>query len=493
MIVAGSMIGSGIFLVAADIARQVGSPGWLILVWVVTGLLTITGALSYAELAAMMPRAGGVYVYLREAFSPLWGFLYGWTFFLVIQGGSLAAVAVAFAVYLGVLIPNTDLGTSWIISPINLSDNYAISLSWQQLVAILLLVVLTGINLRGVKPASLVQNAFTSAKTFSLAGLILICLIGYNADAVAQNFGDLWTPRGVSAIRPDFDFLPAVSAASGVFGLLVAFCVAQVGSIFSADGWYYLTFSAGEVKNPQRNLPLALVAGTILVISLYILVNFAYLITLPLPEIQGAPADRVATSAVTGVVGGAGAAIMAIAIMISTFGCNNGTILGGARVFYTMACDKLFFGPCATLNDKRVPGVALIFQCVWASLLVLPRTRSRDEAGGPVIDAATGFEQYGNLYGSLLDYVVTAILIFFVLTIIAVFVLRVKRPDAERPYRAWGYPVLPAIYIIAASTIIVVLVLYKTQTTWPGLLIVMTGFPVYFIWRRANSGKSAAA
>ena len=493
MIVAGSMIGSGIFIVSADIARHVGSPGLLLLVWVVTGLFTIAGALSYAELAAMMPRAGGVYVYLREAYSPLWGFLYGWTFFLVIQGGALAAVTVAFAVYLDVLIPNIDLASSWIIGPINLSDDYAISLSWQQLVAILVLVTLTFINLRGVRLASLVQNGFTFTKIIALGGLILVCIIGYNSDAVAQNFGDFWTPRGTSTIRPDLGLLPTVSAASGAFGLFVAFAAAQVGSLFSSDGWYYLTFTAGEVKNPRRTIPISLVAGTALVITLYLLVNLGYLITLPISEIQAADSDRVATSAVTRVVGGVGAAMMAIAIMISTFGTNVGTILGGARVFYTMACDGLFFRPCATLNEKRVPGVALVFQCLWASLLVLPRTRSRNEAGGILIDEATGFERYGNLYGSLLDYVVTAILIFFVLTISSLFVLRKKRPDAERPYKAWGYPWLPALYVITASSIIAVLVLYKTQTTWPGLVIVMTGFPVYFLWRRVNAGKSDAA
>jgi basic amino acid/polyamine antiporter, APA family len=493
MLVAGSMIGSGIFIVSADIARHVGSPGLLLLVWLVTGLLTIAGALSYAELAAMMPRAGGVYVYLREAYSPLWGFLYGWTFFLVIQGGALAAVTVAFAVYLDVLIPNIDLASSWIISPINLSDDYAVSLSWQQLIAILVLVTLTAINLRGVRLASLVQNAFTFTKITSLAGLILVCVIGYNADAVAQNFGDFWTPRGVSTIRPDLGLIPTVTAASGAFGLFVAFAAAQVGSVFSADGWYYLTFTAGEVKNPRRTIPISLVAGTVLVITLYLLINIGYLLTLPISEIQAADSDRVATAAVTRLVGGVGAAIMAVAIMISTFGTNIGTILGGARVFYTMACDGLFFRRCGTLNDKRVPGVALILQCIWASLLLLPRTRSRDAAGGILIDEATGFERYGNLYGSLLDYVVTAILIFFVLTIASVFVLRVKRPDAKRPYKAWGYPVIPALYIVTASAIIVVLVLYKTQTTWPGLLIVMTGFPVYFLWRRAKSGETGAA
>ncbi|HKG22966.1 MAG TPA: APC family permease, partial [Blastocatellia bacterium] len=266
----------------------------------------------------------------------------------------------------------------------------------------------------------------------------------------------------------------------------------QVGSVFSADGWYYITFTAGEVKNPRRNIPLSLVTGTVLVLSLYMLVNLGYLITLPISDIQAAGSGRVATAAVTGVVGGAGSVIMAIAIMISTFGCINGTTLGGARVFYTMARDGLFFRACGTLNDKRVPGVALVLQCIWASVLVLPRTRSRDEAGGPVIDSATGFEQYGALYGSLLDYVVTAILIFFVLTIIGLFVLRAKRPDAERPYRAWGYPVLPALYIVAASAIILVLALYKTQTTWPGLLIVMTGFPAYFLWRRAITRETPA-
>lgn len=491
MIVAGSMIGSGIFIVSADITRRVGSPGLLLLVWVITGLLTIAAALSYAELAAMMPRAGGVYVYLREAYSPLWGFLYGWTFFLVVQGGALAAVSVAFAVYFDVLVPDADMGTSWIIAPINLSADYAISLSWQQLVAILVLMTLTVINLRGIRLVSLFQNAFTFTKTLSLAGLILVCIIGYNSDAIAQNFGDFWTPRGVSTIRPDFEFIPAVSAASGAFGLVVALAAAQVGSLFSSDGWYYLTFTAGEVKNPRRNIPISLVAGTVLVITLYLLINLGYLITLPISEIQAADSDRVATAAVTRLVGGVGAAVMAIAIMISTFGTNIGTILGGARVFYTMACDGLFFRSCGTLNSRRVPGVALILQCVWASLLVLPRTRSRDEAGVYLTDAATGAERYGNLYGSLLDYVVTAILIFFVLTIIGVFVLRVKRPDAERPYKAWGYPVLPALYVITASAIIVVLVIYKTQTTWPGLLIVMTGFPVYFLWRRINRDKVA--
>jgi basic amino acid/polyamine antiporter, APA family len=529
MIVAGSMIGSGIFLVSADIARQVGSPGWLLLVWVVTGLLTVAGALSYGELAAMMPKAGGVYVYLREAFSPLWGFLYGWTFFMVIQAGGLAAVAVGFASYLGEIVPQVS-SSSWLIKPIDISKNYAVSLSWPQFVAILLLVFLTFINTRGLRFAKLVQNVFTSAKTLALIGLILVCVILFNADAVARNFGNLWTPRNASDIQSGLGFIPTVSAASGTFGLFIAFCAAQVGSIFAADGWYYITFTAGEVRNPKRNIPLSLVAGTVLVISLYLLANVAYLVTLPLegnpqklaaikqadefkndplvqadPDkvaliqtaekdridplvlgIQNAAGDRVATASLNVTLGGVGAVLMAIAIMISTFGANNGLILAGARVFYTMARDGLFFRPAGKLNRNHVPGIALLLQCVWSCVLVLPRTRLYNEDGSPLMDAATGMQAYGSLYNNLLDYVVFAILIFFVLTITALFVLRFKRPDAERPYRAFGYPIVPAIYIIAAATIAIVLLLYKTQTTWPGLVIVLTGIPIYFIWRKFN-------
>ena len=536
MLVAGSMIGSGIFLVSADIARQVGSPGWLLLVWVVTGLLTIAGALSYGELAAMMPRAGGMYIYLREAFSPLWGFLYGWTFFMVIQAGGIAAVAVGFASYFGEIVEPVS-SNSWIIGPINISRNYAISLSWPQFVAILLIIFLTFINTRGLRLAKLVQNVFTSAKTLALLGLILICVILSNADAVARNFGDMWTPRGVSDISSGLSFIPTVSAASSTFGLFVAFCAAQVGSVFAADGWYFITFTAGEVRNPKRNIPLSLVAGTVLVISLYLLANVAYLVTLPIegnpqklaaikqadefkndplvqadPDkvvliqtaekdridplvlgIQNAAADRVATASLNVTLGTVGAVLMAIAIMISTFGANNGIILGGARVFYTMARDGLFFRGAGTLNKNHVPAIALLLQCIWSCILVLPRTRLyNDKDGSPIMNAATGMQEYGSLYNNLLDYTVFAILIFFVLTIIALFVLRFKRPDAERPYRAFGYPIVPAIYIIVATTIAVVLLLYKTQTTWPGLVIVLTGIPIYFIWRKINKPMAEA-
>ncbi len=483
MIVAGSMIGSGIFIVSADIARQVGSAGWLLAVWVVTGLLTLAAALSYGELAAMMPRAGGQYVYLRESYSPLWGFLYGWSLFLVIQTGTIAAVSVGFARFLGVLIPAIS-PTAWIVKPINLSANYAVSLSTQQLIAILLIVFLSYTNTRGLRLGKIIQNVFTSAKTLALIGLILLgILLGRNAEAIHANFSEAWTPRDVEAITPGFSSFRTVSAAGGAFGLFIAFCVAQVGSLFSADAWNNITFTAGEVKNPRRNIPLSLVAGTGLVITLYVLANVAYLFTLPIERIQHAPDNRVATAALQAILGSTGAIMMAIAIIISTFGCNNGLILAGARVYYAMARDGLFFKSTGRLNPHHVPAVALVLQGIWSAILVLPRTRSRDAAGLPLIDAATGFEQYGNLYSDLLDYVVFSVLIFYVLTIAGVFVLRRTRPDVERPYRAIGYPVVPALYIIAATVILLVLLVYKTQTTWPGLVIVLTGIPVYFVWR----------
>ena len=489
MIVAGSMIGSGIFIVSADIARQVGSSGWLLMVWVVTGLLTIAAALSYGELAAMMPRAGGQYVYLREAYSPLWGFLYGWTLFLVIQTGTIAAVAVGFARYLGVLFPAIS-PTSWIIPPINLSQSYAISLSVQQLVGILLIIFLTWLNTRGIHLGKLIQNTFTSAKTLSLIALIVLGIfVGRNAGAVAANFSDMWTPQNAATIRPEIGGLPTTAATLGAFGLFVALCVSQVGSLFSSDAWNNITFTAGEVKEPRKNIPLSLAYGTILVIGLYILANVAYLCTLPLAAIKTAPDDRVATAALSVIFGPAGAGIMAVAIIISTFGCNNGLILAGARVYYAMACDGLFFRSTGRLNARHVPSWGLILQCIWASLLVLPRTRLRDAAGAPLLDAA-GNAQYGNLYSNLLDYVVFSVLIFYILTIAGVFVLRRKRPDAERPYRAFGYPVVPVLYILAAAAILVILLFYKTSTTWPGLLIVLTGIPVYLVWRRLGTPQA---
>ncbi|HMJ07650.1 MAG TPA: amino acid permease, partial [Pyrinomonadaceae bacterium] len=456
----------------------------LLLTWTITGILTIFAALSYGELAAMMPKAGGQYVYLRESYSPFWGFLYGWTLFLVIQTGTIAAVAVAFARFLGILVPSIS-PESYIIAPINISSGYALSLSVQQLVGVALIVLLTIINTQGLKLGKMIQNIFTSAKTLSLLVLIVLgILVGGAAGTFSANWAHLFTPENAAVIKPDFSFLPEVSVSSGFMGVIVVFCVAQVGSLFSSDAWNNITFTAGEVKDPKRNIPLSLVLGTGLVILLYILANFAYLATLSLAEIQNAPQDRVGTAALQVIFGGVGATLMAIAIIISTFGCNNGLVLAGARVYYAMAKDKLFFGATAKLNKNHVPAVALILQCVWACLLVLPRTRS-----GKLL--ASGAEDYGNLYGDLLGYVVFAVLIFYILTIAGLFVLRRTRPDAERPYKAFGYPFIPAIYIAAAALICIVLLFYQPKTSLPGLAIVLTGVPVYFIWKNLSGTPDA--
>ena len=467
MIVAGSMIGSGIFIVSADIAREVGAPGWLLIVWLVTGLLTVMAALSYGELAAMMPKAGGQYVYLREAFSPLWGFLYGWTLFLVIQTGTVAAVGVGFAKFLGVLWPKISVD-NYVIAPVRLTSGYAVSLSTAQVVGVIMIALLTFMNTRGLKLGKLVQNVFTITKTGSLIALIVLgVLIGWNADAVHINFGNLWhvggklqdVGRGLTAALP--------------FGLFVGICVAQTNSLFSADAWNNITFTAGEVKNPKRNIPLSLAFGTLLVIALYLLANVAYLVTLPIETIKTVPADRVASATADVVFPGHGAAIMAVAIMISTFGCNNGLILAGARAYYAMARDGLFFKKSGELNHKHVPAWGLIVQGIWAAALVLPRT----------IDAQGNF---GSLYNDLLTYVISAALIFYILTILGIIVLRKKRPDVERPYKAFGYPIVPVIYIVGAAVITIVLFIYQPAQTWPGLAIVATGIPVYFIWKKVG-------
>ncbi len=468
MVVVGSMVGSGIFIVSADMARFLGSAGWLLAAWVLTGFLTVMGALSYGELASMMPRAGGQYVYLREAFSPLWGFLYGWTLFMVIQAGTIAAVAVGFARFLGALWPPVS-ETNYIIPPVHISTGYALSLSTAQLVGILLIVLLTWSNTRGLEYGKIVQNIFTTTKTVALVGLIVVGLLfGWNATAVHANFGaGFWTPH-------DFEPVAAGVTAATAFGLFVAVCMTQSGSLFASDAWNNITFTAGEVKNPSRNIPLSLAFGTGLVIALYLLANVAYLVTLPMVDIQHAPADRVATATLQVIFPGKGAVIMAVLIMISTFGCINGLILAGARASYAMARDKLFFKRAYSLNSAKVPAWALVLQGVWASILVLPRTYNVET------------KAYGNLYSNLLDYVISAALIFYILTVAGIFRLRYTRPGAERPYRAFGYPVIPALYMIGAATVLIVLFVYKPSSTWPGLVIVLIGLPVYWLFRRAQ-------
>jgi basic amino acid/polyamine antiporter, APA family len=466
MIVIGTMIGSGIFIVSADMARLINSPGWLLVAWALTGVLTVAAALSYGELASMLPHAGGVYVFLREAYSPLWGFLYGWTSFTVIQTGTIAAVAVAFARFLSILVPSISEGR-YIVPPLHVSTGYAFSLSTAQLVAVAVIALLTWTNSLGLHYGKIVQNIFTTAKVAALGGLILAgVLLGWNPQAVHANFTGLFT-------LGSFDASLGVAAGS-VFGLLVAVCVAQSGSMFSADAWHDVTFIAAEVRDPHRNLPRAMAIGVSVVIGLYLLANVAYLIVLPLPDIQHAPSDRVATAVLEHIFPGYGPVLMAVAIMISTFGCVNSLVLSGARAYWAMARDRLFFKQAATLNRARVPGWSLYAQGIWAAILVLPRT----------FDTAT--QQYGNLYSNLLDYVISAALLFYILTIAAVFRLRAKRPDAERPYRVVGYPYVPIFYICGAAVVLTMLFAYRPATTWPGLVIVAAGAAVYAALRGAG-------
>jgi len=459
MVVVGVMIGSGIFIVSADMSRLINSPGWMLMAWVLTGVLTLTAALSYGELASMLPHAGGMYIYLREAFSPLWGFLYGWTFFTVIQTGTIAAVAVAFARFLSIVYPPVA-ESHYLIEPIHLSSGYAVSLSTAQLVAILVIAVLTWTNSRGLEYGKIVQNLFTTAKTVALAALILAGLfLGWNSTAVHVNFTDMFR---LGAFDPSL----GVGAAS-FYGLVVALCVAQSGSLFSADSWHDVTIIAGEVQNPRRNLPLAMGLGCGAVILLYLLANVAYLVVLPLPAVQHAPADRVATAMLQEIFPGYGPVLMAVAIMISTFGCVNSLVLAGARATYAMAQDGLFFARAGKLNAAHVPGWSLLLQGIWAAALVLPRT----------YDPTT--QQYGNLYSNLLDYVISAALLFYILTIAGVFRLRQTRPNADRPYKVVGYPFVPALYIVGAATVLFMLFAYRASTTWPGLIIVIIGAGVY--------------
>jgi basic amino acid/polyamine antiporter, APA family len=473
MIVMGAMIGSGIFIVPAEMARNIGSSGWLLAAWALTGILTVSAALSYGELAAMMPRAGGMYVYLREAFSPLVGFLYGWTLFTVIQTGTIAAVAVGFARFTGILFPSVS-ESSYLVGPIHVAPGYAVSLSTAQLVGVAVIALLTWTNCKGVHYGKIVQNLFTSAKILALAALILAGLFFWKASAISINFGHLWS------IHSPQPLTASLGALTG-FGLFAAICVSQSGSLFSADSWHDITFAAGEVKNPGWTMPRALLIGTVSVTGLYVLANVAYLLVLPLAAIQHAPEDRVATAMLQAIFPGLGSLIMAVAIMISTFGCINGLVLAGPRVYYAMSRDGLFPSPAGKLNRTHVPGWSLALQGVWASFMVLPRT----------YDSAS--HRYGNLYSNLLDYVVSAALIFYILTIAGVLRLRFTHPDMSRPYRAWGYPIVPLIYIAGAGAVLVCLFAYRSSTTWPGLLIVLCGIPVYLLMKVTPKGTEPPA
>lgn len=474
MIVVGSMIGSGIFITSAESARLTGAPGWLLLAWAVAGLLTVTGALCCSELATMMPRAGGVYVFFREAYGPAMGFLYGWTLFLVIQTGTIAAVAIAFAKFLGVFIPSISPDNYLLADkPVSLGGGYAISLSTQQLVAIALVALLTWTNTRGLKLGTLVQNIFTFAKTAALIGVVLVgFFLGWSAMSAART--SLWWnswANGWSAqiAQPGFTF-------AGGLALALLFGKSMVGPVFAQTAWTNVTFLGSEVRDPGRNLVRALLIGCGVVVILYVLANFSYLALLSLPEIQHTPQDRVAVAAMSAAFGNPGAICMAAAIMISTFGCNNGLILAGARVYFAMARDGLFFRNVATTNRHHVPAIALVAQGVWTALLTLPRTVTTNNATHAV--------SYGNVYTQLLEYIVSADLIFYLLMVAAVIVLRRKAPDAERPYRMWGYPVVPVVSIFLSALLIVDLVFLAPETSGIGMLIVLIGLPIYFLWRK---------
>ena len=446
MIVAGSMIGSGIFIVSADITRNIGGAGWLIAVWLITGFMTITAALSYGELSAMFPKAGGQYVYLKEAYNPLIGFLYGWSFFSVIQTATIAAVAVAFAKFTAYLYPA--------ISEDKVALNLGfISISPAQLLSIVVIVLLTAINTRGIKSGKLIQTTFTLTKLLSLFGLILFGLMAFRADVWSANWTNAWALQSRTPAGALGDYT--------LFAALGAIAASMVGTIFSSDSWNNVTFIAGEIKNPQRNIGLSLFLGTLIVTVIYVLTNVMYTAVLPLNEIAGAEKDRVAVTAAQVIFGHAGTLIIAIMIMISTFGCNNGLILAGARVYHTMANDGLFFKKAGTLNNNGVPAYALWLQCIFACAWSL-----------------------SGKYGQLLDMISFVVVGFYMLTIAGIFILRKKRPDAVRPYKAFGYPVLPIIYIFMGLSFCILLIIFKPAFTWPGLIITLLGIPIYAMINR---------
>lgn len=447
MIVAGSMIGSGIFIVSADMLKDMGSAGWLLAAWLITGFMTLMAAVSYGELSGMYPKAGGQYVYLKEAYNPLIGFLYGWSFFSVIQTGTIAAVAVGFAKFAGYFFP----ALAW--EDVNTFNVAGLNIHYAQIVAIVLIIFLTYVNTKGIQAGKIIQTVFTSTKLLSLFGLIIAGFVAFNWDVWSANWQDPWVMQKLTKTG-DGSINIEVLLTGVAFGAMAS---AMVGSIFSSDAWNNVTFIAGEIKNPKRNIGLSLFLGTLIVTVIYILMNVVYLATVPLHELAFAKDNRVALSASEAIFGTSGTIIIAIMIMISTFGCDNGLILAGARVYYTMANDKLFFKQAGKLNKNVVPEWALWIQCVMASALCL-----------------------SGKYGDLLDMVSFIVVIFYVLTIAGIFILRKKYPDAERPYKAFGYPVLPAIYIIMGISFCTLLIIYKPQFTWPGLIITLIGIPLYY-------------
>ncbi len=461
MIVAGSMIGSGIFIVSADIVRNVGSAGWLILVWLITGFMTITAAVSYGELSGMFPKAGGQYIYLKEAYNPLIGFLYGWSLFSVIQTGTIAAVGVAFSKYAAYLIPALSEDHKLISLPTGVNacgDPSYFSISAAQLASIGIIGLLTYTNTRGIKGGKRIQNVFTSTKLVALFGLILAGLLAFRPEVWQANWSGAWESTKTSLkdiCNPSSGFSITPISGAALFGGIAA---AMVGSVFSSDAWNNVTFIAGEIKNPQKNIGASLFLGTLIVTIIYIGANLMYIAVLPLHEIAHADKDRIAVAAARVIFGNGGTIIIALLIMVATFGCNNGLILSGARVYYTMAKDGLFFKKAGTLNKEAVPRWSLWAQFAVASILCL-----------------------SGKYGDLLDMISFVVVIFYVLTIAGIFILRKKRPDLPRPYRAFGYPVLPALYIVMGISFCILLILYKPEFTWPGLIITLLGIPLYFI------------
>lgn len=476
MIVVGSMIGSGIFIVSAESARLVGAPGWLLVAWILAGVMTITGALCFAELAAAMPKAGGPYVFMSEAYGKPVGFLYGWSQFLIVQSGTIAAVAVAFANFTGILLPGIS-GTKFLFEPI-VFGSYALSLSTQQLFAIVSVVLLTFINTRGLKVGKFIQNTFTVTKTAALLGLVIVGLLfGWNSGG-ALFTADWWNPA-----TNGWSLETAQPAAVGLGSLafVVVLGKAMTGPLFSQSAWDNVTFTGGEIENPGKNLPRALLIGCLIVVSLYILANVAYVVTLSLPDLQNAPNGRVAVTVMEQIVGAPGLIIMTIALMISTFGCNNGLILSGARISYAMAKDGYLFAPLAKTNKSHVPAFALLAQCVWTCLLILPRTITYVEGSSAPV--------FGNVYTQLLEYTVSVHLVTSALSVLAVIVLRYRAPQMERPYRTLGYPFVPIVFLLLSMFVILTLLYLAPTTSGIGYLLALTGIPVYFIWRNRSEKK----